>query len=172
MGVMDLVRLVLLVTLVGCGLGEPEDVDFDGAEGTGDGLSSCSCTYYDGTENDLALQVTCTSGNSTFESLSWFVDPHATTELGGSMIFISAIEPASYRAGAAGRLDPLSEPTDASETKVIRDVSGIEFRWDEQDACNVAQPCEIDSVHILAGAVHMGHGGCEDYYATQTKDLM
>jgi hypothetical protein len=168
---MSLVRVVVLVALIGCDA-LPEDVSFDRTEGTGDGIDSCICAYYDGTENDLALEITCTSGNSTFDSLSLFVDPTATTEVSADLEFISAIQPASYRAGAAGRVDPLSEPTDASDTKVIRDVSGIEFRWAEQDACNVAQPCEIDSVHILGGAVHMGHGGCEDYYATLNKELM
>ncbi|MEO8846570.1 MAG: hypothetical protein ABI591_20095 [Kofleriaceae bacterium] len=172
MYLLRLVVLVVLVALVGCGMGQPEDVDFDSSAGTGDGVSGCICAYYDGTDNDLALEVTCTSGNSTFNALSLFVDPHATTELGGKLIFGSAIEPANYSGGAVGRLDPLSDPTDASDTKVIREVSGIEFRWDEQDACNVAQPCEIDSVHILGGALHMGHGGCEDYYATLNKQPM
>ena len=172
MGVMDLSRLVVLVVLSGCGDGLPEDVAFESAEGTGVGLSGCICTYYDGTDNDFAVQVTCSEGNATFAGLSLFVDPNATTELASDLEFISAIQPASYRAGAVGRLDPLSAPTDASDTKVIRDVSGIEFRWSEQDACNVAQPCEIDSVHILAGAIHMGHGGCEDYYATMIKEAL
>ncbi len=159
------------LALLGCG-GNPEDVSFDTTEGTAAGLSDCQCAYYDGTDDDWNLQVTCTGASDTISSVSFFIDPRATgPKAGANLIFIPVATAGSYAAGATGHADPIGAPTDESKTKVIRTVSGLEFEWAEQDACEVSHGCLIDFFHLLPGAVRAGAGGCEDYYGTLNLDL-
>jgi hypothetical protein len=153
------------VVLAACGA--PEDVAFSAREGTGAGLGGCQCQYYDGTDDDWNLSVTCVAGNGTFDSMSVFIDPRAPgTELPGSLILIPHGIPNSYRGGIAEKYAVLGEPKTVSK-KVIRSITGLEVRWDEQDTCEAARGCLFEKFHLLAGGLRAGAGGCEDYYATQ-----
>ena len=164
-------RLAFVALLAAC-TDLPEAMSFDHSSGTGSDLRDCVCAYHDGTDGDYLLQFSCTTGNDTIESISFFADPRNTNGEGaGQMIYIPTSEPANYAGGSVAVIDPIGPPHDPAALKVIRDVSNISFRWDEQDDCNVAQPCEIDSFHLLAGEVSGGHGGCEDYYASQMNLL-
>jgi hypothetical protein len=119
------------------------------------------------TNGDLNLGLTCSGSNDTFETISLFGDPNAVSvESAGEILFFPRGDNSDYRAGAANTFHPIGAVTNASSTKVIRDIDGIEFRWDEQDACDSARGCVVRELHILAGALHAGHGSCEDYYAT------
>ncbi len=161
-------HLVWAIAALGVGCSDvPESVSFDRAEGTASGLSDCICQYYDGTNGDLDLGLTCAGSNDTFDSISLFGDPNAVTVEGaGQILFFPRGDNTDFRAGAANTLHPLGAVTRASDTKVIRAIDGIEFRWDEQDACDSSRGCLVREFHLLAGALHAGHGGCEDYYAT------
>jgi len=101
-----------------------------------------------------------------------FADPRNTMGEGdGKLILIPQNNPANYVGGAAAFVAPIGADNHSSDTRVIRDLSNVSFRWADQIACNVAQPCEIDSYHLLPGSLSGGHGACEDYYATQQKIL-
>ena len=161
-------HLVWAIAVCAAGCGDvPEAVSFDHAEGTASGLSDCICQYYDGTNGDLDLGLTCVGSNDTFDSISMFGDPNAVTVEGaGQILFFPSGDNTDFRAGAANTLHPIGAVTNSSDTKVIREIDGIEFRWYEQDACDAARGCQFRQLHLLAGALHAGHGGCEDYYAT------
>jgi hypothetical protein len=160
--------LVVPVGLLVSACGEPpETVHFASAEGTGLGLSACTCEYYDGSEDDLNLELTCTGGNATFADASLFLDPRASVSPnGGPIIFSPKGIPANYAGGAAGQPGTLGEAKEV-EKRILRSITGVEFRWAEQDACEVVHGCQIDSFHLLPGALHAGSGACEDFYATQ-----
>jgi hypothetical protein len=159
------------LALLGCG-GNPDDVSFDTTEGTAAGLSDCQCSYHDGTDDDWSLQITCTGANDTFDSVSFFIDPRVTgprTAVG--MIFIPSATAGSFAASGEGHADAVGAPTSAGAAQVIRPITGLEVHWPEQEACEVSHGCQIDSFHLLPGAVRAGEGACEDYYATLNGDL-
>ena len=163
--------VVSLVALAACSTPE-EAITFDHSDGTGNGLRDCTCSYHDGTDNDWSIEISCTTGDSALESLTMFADPRNTMGDGaGSLIMIPQNNPALYAGGATAIVAAIGEDNHASDTRVIRDLSTVSFRWADQVACNVAQPCEIDSYHLLPGSLSGGHGACEDYYATQRKEL-
>ena len=166
-------RLGLVVALLlGACEDLPEAMSFDQSTGTGADLRDCVCSYHDGTDGDFSLQLSCTTGNDTITAISLFADPRNTSGPGdGRLIYIPTHVPANYAGGALATIDPIGPAHDPAAVKVIRSVSNISFVWAEQDDCNVAQPCEIDSFHLLAGSVSGGHGGCEDYYATIANEL-
>jgi hypothetical protein len=160
-------RLFWLCVVSACS-SPPEAITFEHSDGTGAALGDCQCEYYDGTDNDWSLELTCTAGNSTLESISVFADPRNTMGEGPSkLILIPTTIPGSYACGGGATIQPVGMTTNASSTQVIRTIDGIDLRWAEQDCCSVDQPCELDSYHLRPGSITGGHGGCEDYYATQ-----
>jgi hypothetical protein len=163
--------LLVLLPVAACSSPE-ESITFDHSEGTGNELSGCTCTYYDGTDNDWSIEISCNTGHGELEALTMFADPRNTMGEGdGKLIMIPQNNPANYVGGAAAIVAPIGADNHSSDTRVIRDLSNVSFRWADQIACNVAQPCEIDSYHLLPGSLSGGHGACEDYYATQQKIL-
>jgi hypothetical protein len=160
-------RCLLLFAIAACET-PPETISFDHADGTGSGLGDCECSYHDGTDNDWSIQVSCTAGGTTLESVALFADPRNTMGEGaGSIQLIPQNNPAIYGGGAGATVSVIGDDNHADSKRVIRDLSSVSFRWADQVACNLAQPCEIDSYHLLPGSLTGGHGACEDYYATQ-----
>ena len=160
-------RALLVLTLSACST-PAETIVFDHADGTAVGLDGCTCQYYDGTNDDWSLQVSCNTGGDTLEALSLFADPRNTMGEGeGKLFLIPQHIPANYAAGAAATISAIGDDNHSDDKRVIRDLASVSFRWDDQVACNVAQPCTIDSYHLLPGSLTGGHGACEDYYATQ-----
>ncbi|HEY4055858.1 MAG TPA: hypothetical protein VGM39_04590 [Kofleriaceae bacterium] len=160
------VRFVLVVSaLAGC-TSNPEDVAFDSTSGTGGGTGGCICSYDDGSQGDpMSIEITCTEGN-TFSGVSFFVDPTTPgVDQSALLIFTPSDVPANYKAGAIGQSGTLGPEKRGGGDKIIRSIDGLEFHWDEQDACNAAQGC-VDTYHLKAGAVSGGGGGCEDFWAS------
>lgn len=164
-------RALFVLTLVACSSPE-ETITFEHSDGTGTGLDECVCEYYDGTNADWSIEITCARGDDALESLTMFADPRNTMGEGaGQLDLIPQNIPANYAGGAVAIVAPIGDDNHSSDTRVIRDLSNVSFRWTDQVACNVAQPCEIDSYHLLPGSLSGGHGACEDFYATQRKIL-
>lgn len=163
-----------LVAAVGPGCTElPEAMTFDHSSGTGANLRDCICAYDDGSSGAaVTLEFTCTAGNDTIATMSLFADPRNTNGPGdGRLIYIPTHVPANYVGFAAATIDPIGPARDPNAQKVIRDVTNIAFAWADQIDCNPAQPCTIDSFHLVPGAVSGGHGGCEDQNASLANQL-
>jgi hypothetical protein len=157
--------LVIAVLVSACS-DEPDQLSFSSGEGAGKGFGACGCEYDDGSHGSPSIEVTC-SGGSTFDNVSFFLDPGLTkTDQGVLLIFSPGDVPASYRGGGTGQYGSLGAERRVNPSKIVRSIDGVEVRWDEQDTCDAANGCAATMYHLAAGAVHGGSGGCDDFWAS------
>lgn len=151
-----------MLLLVGCG-GTDDQISFSGAEGAGRGQGLCDCIYRDNSHGDPSIQIACTSGLS----LSFFLDPALAAQDQGADIIFTA-DTGSFAAGASGRFGKLGKERRSSSKKdeIVRDIDGVELRWNTQDACDAAYGCQGGKYHLEAGSLTGGKGGCQDFWST------
>lgn len=152
----------LCLALFGCP--RADEIVFTASERAGRGLGECLCSYDDNSHGNGAVQVTCTGGNSTFSSVSFFFDPPYAGDIdqGVELIFQAPGRADSYPGGGLGRV---SAPGDAGMVgyRLIRPLGHIELSWPRQKVCSVvdcSSPYEFEE-----GALKNGSGGCDDFWA-------
>lgn len=162
---MRLLPSLFCVFALGCAA--PDEVAFSSVEGSAAGLGLCLCTYDDGSHGDLTLQLTCTGGTSAVSTMSLFLDPRAAgAEQGVTIIFQTDRVVGSFGGGGKGQFTKLGKPRRANASKIVRDLDGVELRWDTQTSCDLAYGCESGPIELPAGALRGGGGGCKDFWAS------
>lgn len=167
-----LVGAVIAIAASGCS-SRPDQVDFDSATGTAAGISTCDCTYDDGSQGGTpSLQISC-AGSDRYDNIAVFFDATqvATDQTGLYTLITDSDAFSSYVAGSAGRFETFggARRAEPGKPEIVHDLSGITIDWPEQAICDT-QGCSRDMTHLAAGSLHGGHGGCEDFWATTDQE--
>lgn len=153
------------LALLLCGCPRNDEIVFKSAEGSGAGLGSCLCSYDNGAHGNPSLQITCSSGNASFASVSFFFDPpyDGTKKQGVTMILQAPGRAESFPGGGLGTATA-PEDKELIGPRYIRKVAKIDIDWPQQTVCDVVTGCAVKH-ELPKGELKLGSGGCDDFWA-------